>query len=281
MSSTCCAKPCHGPRRQRLPGAVHGPRPGWQVPRVVRRHPRRGGHRRRAQRCPHAENELNHGTVGADLPPRATGPDVDLEPAAPTPRPTRVRTVLQRTPPTPGHRERTPAVPVAHTDHRPGQDRPSTYKDAIALAASSTSTSVLPDLHGRSFRQEQSVASRAATATPPPRAAPHPSARAPRDRTALAPRPDRRTSRPHLPLQRAAALRAVPTPITDPNRIAHLNIRRNDRLGGTNTNTLPENCTDAIFRQSHGRRTCHRSPGECRQNRAASASIGVNRCTEW
>jgi transposase InsO family protein len=38
--------------------------------------------------------------------------------------------------------------------------------------------------------------------------------------------------RPHQGLQQAAPLRAVPTPITDPDRIAHLDIRRNDRLGG-------------------------------------------------
>ena len=36
----------------------------------------------------------------------------------------RIRTVLQRTPPTPGHRERPTAVPVTHTDRRPGQDGP-------------------------------------------------------------------------------------------------------------------------------------------------------------
>ena len=90
-----------------------------KFPELVRRHPRRRGHRSRAQRRPDAANELHHGTVGPDLPPRTTGPDLDLEPAAPAPRPARVRTVLQRTPPTPGHRERTPAIPGAHTDHRP------------------------------------------------------------------------------------------------------------------------------------------------------------------
>jgi hypothetical protein len=33
-------------------------------------------------------------------------------------------------------------------------------------------------------------------------------------------------------MRQAAPLRAVPEPITDPDRIAYLNIRRNDRLGG-------------------------------------------------
>ena len=50
---------------------------------------------RRAQRRPDAPNELDHGTVGADLPPRTAGPDLDLEPAAPAPRPARVRTVVR------------------------------------------------------------------------------------------------------------------------------------------------------------------------------------------
>ena len=39
--------------------------------------------------------------------------------------------------------------------------------------------------------------------------------------------------RPHQAMNQAAPLRAIPEPITDPDRIAHLDIRRNDRLGGT------------------------------------------------
>ncbi|MHA6757046.1 integrase core domain-containing protein [Streptacidiphilus sp. PAMC 29251] len=38
--------------------------------------------------------------------------------------------------------------------------------------------------------------------------------------------------RPHQAMAQAAPLRAVPEPITDPDRITHLNIRRHDRLGG-------------------------------------------------
>jgi putative transposase len=38
--------------------------------------------------------------------------------------------------------------------------------------------------------------------------------------------------RPHQAIRQAAPLRAVPPPITDPERIARLDIRRNDRLGG-------------------------------------------------
>ena len=41
------------------------------------------------------------------------------------------------------------------------------------------------------------------------------------------------THRPHQAMNQAAPLRAVPEPITDPGRIARLDIRRHDRLGGT------------------------------------------------
>jgi hypothetical protein len=54
--------------------------PRREVPRPVRRHPRRRGHRRCTQRSPDAEDELDHGAAGADLPTRTTGPHVDLEP---------------------------------------------------------------------------------------------------------------------------------------------------------------------------------------------------------
>ena len=39
--------------------------------------------------------------------------------------------------------------------------------------------------------------------------------------------------RPHRTLRAAASLRPLPEPITDPERIAHLDVRRRDRLGGT------------------------------------------------
>jgi hypothetical protein len=39
--------------------------------------------------------------------------------------------------------------------------------------------------------------------------------------------------RSHRTLQPAAPLRPLPEPITDPERIAHLDVRRPDRLGGT------------------------------------------------
>ncbi len=38
--------------------------------------------------------------------------------------------------------------------------------------------------------------------------------------------------RPHQAMNQAAPLRPVPEPITDPGRIARLDIRRHDRLGG-------------------------------------------------
>jgi putative transposase len=39
--------------------------------------------------------------------------------------------------------------------------------------------------------------------------------------------------RPHQGIHQAAPLRALPTAITDPDRLARLDIRRNARLGGT------------------------------------------------
>ena len=39
--------------------------------------------------------------------------------------------------------------------------------------------------------------------------------------------------RPHRALRAGAPLRPLPEPITDPERIAHLDVRRRDRLGGT------------------------------------------------
>ena len=39
--------------------------------------------------------------------------------------------------------------------------------------------------------------------------------------------------RPHRTLRAAAPLRPLREPITDPERIAHLDVRRRDRLGGT------------------------------------------------
>ena len=39
--------------------------------------------------------------------------------------------------------------------------------------------------------------------------------------------------RPHRTLRAAAPLQPLPGPITDPEQVAHLDIRRRDRLGGT------------------------------------------------
>jgi putative transposase len=77
-----------------------------KFPRAVRHRPRRCGDRDRPQRRPDAPHELDHGTVSADLPLRVAGPDLDLEPAPPAPRPPRVRPVLQPAPTPPGHRRR-------------------------------------------------------------------------------------------------------------------------------------------------------------------------------
>jgi putative transposase len=90
---------------------VPHPRPGRQVPCVVRRRARRRGHQSRAQRHPDTPHEFNHGTLGADLPPRTPGPDPDLEPATSPPRPARIRMLLQR----PLRQRPTPA-PTAYPD---------------------------------------------------------------------------------------------------------------------------------------------------------------------
>ncbi len=48
-------EPRHGPRRRRLPGTVHDPGPGREVPRPVRCRPQGRGDRGRAQRHPDAD----------------------------------------------------------------------------------------------------------------------------------------------------------------------------------------------------------------------------------
>jgi hypothetical protein len=100
------------------------PRPGRQVPCGVRRRARRRGHQGRAQRHPDTPHELDHGTLGPDLPPRIAGPDSDLEPATSAARPTRIRMLLQPPPASPGHRQRPTPVPIAHPDRRPRRDSP-------------------------------------------------------------------------------------------------------------------------------------------------------------
>ena len=73
---------------------------------------------RRTHRHPDAPHELDHGTLGADLPARAPGPHARLEPAPPPARPPGVRALLQRAPAPPNPPGcRTPA-PTTRTDHR-------------------------------------------------------------------------------------------------------------------------------------------------------------------
>ena len=72
------------------------------------------GHRDRAQRGPDAENERDHGALGADLPPRAARPDPDLEPGGTCCTPcassssSTTPTGLTRESPTPGRCARCP-----------------------------------------------------------------------------------------------------------------------------------------------------------------------------
>src|SRR4051794_17407714 len=59
--------------------------------------PRRRRDHGRAQRRPRSPDECRDGTLGADMPARATRPDADLQPATSAARATRVRALLQRT----------------------------------------------------------------------------------------------------------------------------------------------------------------------------------------
>jgi putative transposase len=102
----------HGSGGRRPYGAVFRPRSGRQVPRAGRRDPRRRRHQGRAQRRPDAPHELNHGTVDPRLPPRAAGPDSDLEPASSAVRPARVRAPPQRPPTPPGISNARPLHPL-------------------------------------------------------------------------------------------------------------------------------------------------------------------------
>src|SRR5689334_11650892 len=62
--------------------------------------------------------------MGADLPPRAARPDLDLEPGAPAARTARVRAVLQRPPAAPGNRQRPATARTALTHHRAWRRHP-------------------------------------------------------------------------------------------------------------------------------------------------------------
>ncbi|CAG6395275.1 hypothetical protein SCOCK_300084 [Actinacidiphila cocklensis] len=62
-------------------------------------------------------HEIDHGTVDANLPARATGPHPHMEPPPPAACPPGVRTVLQRAPTAPRHREHPSAAPVARANH--------------------------------------------------------------------------------------------------------------------------------------------------------------------
>ena len=95
------------------PGTVPDQGPGREVPGHIRRHPRRRGHRGCTQRGPDAEDELDHGAVGTDLPTRAAGPHADLEPVPPRARPAGVRVLRQLAPAASGHRECPPAPATA------------------------------------------------------------------------------------------------------------------------------------------------------------------------
>jgi putative transposase len=82
----------------RLPGAVPDPRPGTQISELFNAVLADAGIDvvLSGVRMPRMNSIIER--VGTDLPPRAAGLDLDLEPTAPAARRPRVRTVLQRTP---------------------------------------------------------------------------------------------------------------------------------------------------------------------------------------
>jgi bacterioferritin len=95
-----------------------------EFPRPVRRRPRRRWHPGHPQRYPDAQNELHHGALDPDLPPRPARPHAHVEPTTPAPRTPRIRAVLQLSPTSPRHRQR-PTTPTAATaDHRSSPDHP-------------------------------------------------------------------------------------------------------------------------------------------------------------
>ncbi len=102
-------------------------RPGREEPR---HRPRRRGHPGRSHRCPDPVDERDHGTLDPELPPRTPRPHSHLEPAPPTPRPTRVRAVLQHPPPPPRHRQRPTTTRAATTHRRSNRGRPTRHPPA-------------------------------------------------------------------------------------------------------------------------------------------------------
>ncbi len=73
--------------------------------------------------CSDTEDELDHGTLGSDLPQRTARPHSHLEPATPTPRLACGRAVLQLPPAAPGHRQRPTTTTTATTKHRSDPDQ--------------------------------------------------------------------------------------------------------------------------------------------------------------
>ncbi|MEU1628522.1 integrase core domain-containing protein [Streptomyces sp. NPDC020096] len=73
------------------------------------------------------------------------------------------------------------------------------------------------------------------------------------------------THRPHRALAQGSPLRARPTPIADPHRVAQLDIRRSDRLGGTlHEYRIPPDQHGCTFRHPHRHYNGHR-PHQSRQ----------------
>jgi hypothetical protein len=67
--------------------------------------------------------------------------------------------------------------------------------------------------------------------------------------------PTQKTHRPHQGIANARPLAPLPAPITDPHRLAHLNIHRHDRPAAPSTSTsMPPDLPGWHSRQVHGHR---------------------------
>jgi hypothetical protein len=148
LGDTNRPKPGDGSAGCRHPCPLPDQRPGRAVPRPVRPHPGGRGDRGRAQPRTHAKDELDHGSMGPDLPKRTPGPHPDLEPGPPA---AQTRTFERDCNHHRPHRAMSgrAATTQTRTDHQQAQIIHPTCDDATASAESCTSANTQPHLHRR------------------------------------------------------------------------------------------------------------------------------------
>jgi hypothetical protein len=109
--------------------------------------------RHRAQRHPDAENELDHATVGAELPPRTSGPHLDLEPARSVQTLQEFERFYNSHRPHQGIVNARPLLPLPTPITDPAQITRLDVRRHARLGGILNETSTPHELHGRSFRQ--------------------------------------------------------------------------------------------------------------------------------